>query len=86
MKTCLPMLSTPLGMMTSTYFFVWGGREKKSLQKKFSDQTQTTYQGGFYTYRQAKLLKSRFDKRCVLCENLLQVSASAHVSQNCRDR
>lgn len=63
-----------------------GGRKKKSLQKKFSDQTQTTYQGGFYTYRQAKLLKSRFDKRCVLCENLLQVSASAHVSQNCRDR
>lgn len=63
-----------------------GERKKKSLQKKFSDQTPTTYQGGFYTYRQAKLLKSRFDKRRVLCENLLQVSASAHVSQNCRDR
>lgn len=63
-----------------------GGEKKKSLEKKFSDQTPTTCQGGFYTYRQAKLLKSRFDKRRVLCENLLQVSASAHVSQNCRDR
>lgn len=61
-----------------------GGREKKISSEKV--QRSTTYQGGFYTYRQAKLLKSWFDKRCVLCENLLQVSASAHVSQNCRDR
>lgn len=63
-----------------------GGREKKISSEKVQQSDSTTYQGGFYTYRQAKLLKSRFDKRCVLCENLLQVSASAHVSQNCRDR
>lgn len=39
-----------------------------------------------HTYRQTKLLKSRFDKRCVLTENLLQISPSVHVSQNYRDK
>lgn len=38
-----------------------------------------------HTYRQAKLFKGRFDKCCVLCENLLQVPPSAHVSQNYRN-
>lgn len=35
-----------------------------------------------HTYRQAKLLKGWFDKCRILCENLLQISPSVHVSQN----
>ena len=37
-----------------------------------------------HTHRQTEFLERRLDKRCVLCENLLQVSSPGHVSQNCR--
>lgn len=47
--------------------------------------TRQTINDSYHTYRQTKLFKCRFDKRRVLSENLLQVSSSAHVSQNCRD-
>lgn len=51
MKTCLPMLSTPLGMMTSTYFFVWGEKKKISSEKvQRSDSNDLT---GRFLYLQA---------------------------------
>lgn len=88
-----PILSTPLGMMTSAYFLVWEeqnvfrNRCNVCLLNRIRCWTNKRIFGAdHHTYRQTKLFKSWLHKCCILTENLLEISPSAHVSQNYRRR
>lgn len=86
-----PILSTPLGMMTSAYFLVWEEQNvfrnkcNVCLLNRIGCWTNKHVIGAdHHTYRQTKLFKGWLHKCCILTENLLQISPSAHVSQNYR--
>lgn len=88
-----PILSTPLGMMTSAYFLVWEEQNvfrnkcNVCLLNRIRCWTNKRIIGAdHHTYRQTKLFKSWLHKCCILTENLLEISPSAHVSQNYRRR